>query len=333
MSTKLRWSRGFTLIELLVVIAIIAVLIALLLPAVQQAREAARRTQCRNNLKQLGLALHNYHDTAQRFPYSASGFAQGTLAAIPLAKVHTWSEFILPYIEQGALYNQLNFNADCWDSVGTNSNYALLFSKHFPFQSCPSNPYTGGFVTFKGNGFDPGSWSTQQVMCYAPSAGPAWQFGNANTGNSWGGVAPDCTSAAGTPWCSVPTSGIYTNDPGQMPGVFSGTGVACSSMRDIVDGTSNVFMVLERRGELLTNSAMFTDNWQGVITGLKPNSPSINMSSDTAYTTNGGASSYHVGGVHALRCDGSVMFVSNNIDFATYNYLGNKADGNVIGSY
>src|SRR4051794_39159605 len=99
MSTLRRSHRlGFTLIELLVVIAIIAVLIALLLPAVQQAREAARRTQCKNNLKQIGLALHNYHDSVGMFPYAST---------YPMnAPKHTWVELILPYIDSAPLYSQ-----------------------------------------------------------------------------------------------------------------------------------------------------------------------------------------------------------------------------------
>jgi len=97
--TKARKHRGFTLIELLVVIAIIAILIALLLPAVQQAREAARRTECKNNLKQIGLAIHNYHDSFNTIP---PGWIGGT--------GYSWQIFLLPGVEQSNLYNALNFN-------------------------------------------------------------------------------------------------------------------------------------------------------------------------------------------------------------------------------
>ena len=109
---KSKW-RGFTLIELLVVIAIIAVLIALLLPAVQQAREAARRTQCKNNLKQIGLACHNYHDTAKQFPQNWSG--RGLSESVRGDWTNSfgdfgWAVMALPYFDQAPLYNQFNFN-------------------------------------------------------------------------------------------------------------------------------------------------------------------------------------------------------------------------------
>jgi len=111
---------GFTLVELLVVIAIIGILVALLLPAVQAAREAARRTQCTNNLKQLGLALHNYHDTYKSFP--ARGVFGAANTGPPMrAYHHTWIEAILPFIEQQPLYDSVNHNAPVWGQpiVGT----------------------------------------------------------------------------------------------------------------------------------------------------------------------------------------------------------------------
>ena len=118
MSRNISRKKGFTLIELLVVIAIIAILIALLLPAVQQAREAARRsTTCKNNMKQLGLALHNYHDAHTKFPYSSANNAMvWTQAGDPILNTSGWT-LLLPYLEQSALYNQFNFAAAQRDST------------------------------------------------------------------------------------------------------------------------------------------------------------------------------------------------------------------------
>jgi prepilin-type N-terminal cleavage/methylation domain-containing protein len=144
--------RAFTLIELLVVIAIIAILIALLLPAVQQAREAARRTQCRNNLKQLGLAFHNYHDVHDRFPptqimvyYTAPNYGG------PAPRNHTWVSLILPYMDQAPLYNQINFEAPIWNGASSDSSLAQTDSSGSPIVSasvpgltCPSDPGFGG---------------------------------------------------------------------------------------------------------------------------------------------------------------------------------------------
>lgn len=138
---------GFTLIELLVVIAIIAILIALLLPAVQQAREAARRTQCKNNMKQLGLAMHNYHDVYKVFPIGASGGANGLGTGL---WGWPWSMRLLPYIEQSALFNQLNVgngalaantanlaNANSFSTANAGTNEQLL-TKQIPVFLCPT---------------------------------------------------------------------------------------------------------------------------------------------------------------------------------------------------
>jgi prepilin-type N-terminal cleavage/methylation domain-containing protein len=146
----IRKSRAFTLIELLVVIAIIAILIALLLPAVQQAREAARRTQCRNNLKQIGLALHNYHDTFQVLPYGWDTRGAG------------WSAMMLPYIEQGNLYGTLIFQESGpgnWDSGSANQKACESLIRAFfcPSMALPEHLNFNGIdarvpASYRGNG-------------------------------------------------------------------------------------------------------------------------------------------------------------------------------------
>jgi len=313
--------RGFTLIELLVVIAIIAILIALLLPAVQQAREAARRTECKNKIKQLGLALHNYHDTMLRFPYSGTG-ASG-------APIHTWNEFILPYIDQAPLYNLIDFNI----ANGAGTNATNLNNRLYTFQACPSNPYSSGTtavgnVGFYGDGFI--TWNTG-IMCYNAMGGPAQL--------NWGAQA-DCVPGYGaTPpttgsYCGVAGSANYTDSPGAAPGIFAQAGRVSSKIRDITDGTSNTIMLGEHRGELCIYQGIFSGNFGGTTTGLKINSPLINNNDASgSFTTNHGMSSYHVGGAHALMADGAVRFIGNNVDFATFNYLGGKSEGQVVGEF
>ncbi|MFK7777241.1 MAG: DUF1559 domain-containing protein, partial [Gimesia sp.] len=135
--------RGFTLIELLVVIAIIAILIALLLPAVQQAREAARRSTCKNSLKQIGLALHNYLDTHSTFPPGITRANQHPYAGVSgwnTGKV-LWSAFILPYMDQGPLYNKIDFSMP---DPGKNANNADVRSVKLSIYRCPSDPGTTG---------------------------------------------------------------------------------------------------------------------------------------------------------------------------------------------
>ena len=141
---SIRMRRGFTLIELLVVIAIIAVLIALLLPAVQAAREAARRAQCTNNLKQIGLAMHNYHQAVGSFPqgHSQSSSVLGTITAY--ANVTEWSAQaeMLPYMEQSPIYNAINFNYCSGIGYGAFCNYTAACRLVSGFM-CPSDTHCG----------------------------------------------------------------------------------------------------------------------------------------------------------------------------------------------
>ncbi len=136
---------GFTLIELLVVIAIIAILIALLLPAVQQAREAARRSTCKNNLKQIGLALHNYHDTHRSFPPS---YVDNYPAGTPFLNNDLgWGTFILPYMDQGPLYNNISSSGAMdvdWTTVADMTTGSTAYAKSvLPAFICPSDPMGG----------------------------------------------------------------------------------------------------------------------------------------------------------------------------------------------
>jgi prepilin-type N-terminal cleavage/methylation domain-containing protein len=330
--SRIRRYRAFTLIELLVVIAIIAVLIALLLPAVQQAREAARRTQCKNNLKQFGLALHNYHDTYLRFPYSTSGGQSLGVAGNPPVNIgtnHNWLEFILPFIEQTALYNQLNFTID--NCAGNNST--LLSNKTYAFQICPSNSYGTALTAINASpyySFCPPAGFTWMsgIMCYAPSAGPCLT-------NYWGvGVGLDCQAVGSPAYCAVPNSSHYTANPVSAPGAFAFTGIVATQIRDFNDGTSNTFLLCEKRGELNPYQGIWSTTQGGVISSLKINSPQISLAVTGAfYQNNSGASSFHTGGAHFLLTDGTVRVVSNNIDFVIYNYLGNKADGQAVGDF
>ena len=319
--------RGFTLIELLVVIAIIAVLIALLLPAVQQAREAARRSECKNKLKQLGLALHNYHDSLGVFPYGSTGGA---------APNHTWNEFILPYIDQAPLYNQIDWTI----ANGSGANATALNNRVYTFQTCPSNPYSGGKAAIDGAGFYGDgaiTWSTG-IMCYAVMAGPVqlnWGA-QADCAPGYGASPSTSATALGTTgsYCGVAGTWNYTDNPSAAPGVFAQAGRVSRRIRDITDGTTNTILLGERRGELCIYQGLFSGNFGGTTTGLKINTTLINnTNASSTYPTNHGMSSYHVGGAHAVMGDGSVRFLSNNIDFPTFNYLGGKSEGQVVGDF
>jgi prepilin-type N-terminal cleavage/methylation domain-containing protein/prepilin-type processing-associated H-X9-DG protein len=227
--------RGFTLIELLVVIAIIAVLIALLLPAVQAAREAARRAQCTNNLKQIGLAMHNYHQTIDRFPLGMSqSFAT---ANTTYANWGEWSAqaMLLPYMEQSPIYNSINFGFDMIYGLGGSVNLTASTRVITAFL-CPSdsNAAFGGaptssqatYANYGGNC----TWSPS-INSYRGSVGTTTSAYGYQTG--YAACEPDPFNiAGGNPGCSSNSTGLFTY-------------WNCYGIRDCGDGTSNTVAFAE----------------------------------------------------------------------------------------
>jgi prepilin-type N-terminal cleavage/methylation domain-containing protein len=307
-------SLGFTLIELLVVIAIIGVLIALLLPAVQQAREAARRAQCVNNLKQIGLAIHNYIDASGTVP----GNSPGWITAIGLPT--TWMARILPYMDQSAIYDSLNMGQG---HNGGNIVYGVISNKTAINRSissyvCPSDPYHSTHSWDIYRQFLPGR--TQMVNYCGVITGP---FTYSGTG----------------PW----QEGIFQPQDGAVyasGGMWGLPGSDKTKLKDIADGTSKTFAVMEKQGmaiepdgtknsqswvsaiEWWTLGRYFTGNevvWQmspiimpeewGINPRFFPNQYYYYVMGTWNY-----AASFHPGGVNGLLTDGSIQFVGNSID-------------------
>jgi prepilin-type N-terminal cleavage/methylation domain-containing protein/prepilin-type processing-associated H-X9-DG protein len=343
--------KGFTLIELLVVIAIIAVLIALLLPAVQAAREAARRIQCTNNMKQIGLALHNYHSQFNSFPM---GSGSGVLTFPPpvyYAK-ECWSihAAILPQLEQSALYNAINFN---WD-VDYAGNLTVLNTQVIAFL-CPSDP----------NGTQFGNNNTTGNNCYFGSVGTTTDI-----------LAGNPTSVPTL--AAVPTTGLFAFQQSK-------------SIATVTDGTSNTIAIAEstvgstteRAGQKLiglvnvafpagalqsnafnspaavlagiaacstvwstspTVDMQRGDNWvQGAMCATLFNTivPPNGQSDEWAYCSSVGSGacsnisnvdSYHPGGANIGMADGSVRFAKNSVSQNTWWGLGTIGGGEVISS-
>ena len=320
--SKLRRGRGFTLIELLVVIAIIAVLIALLLPAVQQAREAARRTQCKNNLKQYGLAMANYHDVHLMYPLGGTG---GCCTVRPALG---FQARLLPFLDQAAIFNQIDFSAaDANGQVLSDGKTLRLHT--LTVAMCPSDG--SSIPTLNG-------WAQTN---YDASLGSQGNVSNPNNGT--------CNPYQQFAQFVTPNNGD-TLDPSKISGMGSRDGPTVR-IKDVTDGTSNTIHM----GEVLpscndhSSGGMWHSNGMG-------NFHSATIVPINDYTTCSWASagqikvpgctgqdkwniswgfrSRHVGGAQFLFVDGSIHFLSENINHnLTYQRLGGKADGQVLGEY
>ncbi len=324
---RARRSRGFTLIELLVVIAIIAILIALLLPAVQQAREAARRTQCRNNMKQLGLAIHNYHDNFRVFPY-AWGSNQ-----------EAWSALVLPGLDQAPLYNTL-----VWQNSGTDS-WTSFTSAHFAW---PNKVACGTLIpAFRCPSMvQDAHVSNQGIPDRVPTS---YRVVSGSLPSS------DDASTRVAPYNVAPYTALETAN---LDGIMFGA--SSTSLRDVTDGSSNTLMVGESYADnsyvkdgqgmdywcffvpQLNNSGSATSWRPGALSGTEH----TEVAGSTLFAINSRLNplahgtqmeiafgSYHIGGAFFTLGDGSVRFLSENIDLNLYRGLGSCRGGEIPGEF
>jgi len=332
--------NGFTLIELLVVIAIIAILIALLLPAVQQAREAARRTQCKNNLKQIALAMHNYESSNNALPPS--------MAIVPtITSNASWSIHgrLLPFMEQVNLYSQIDLSR-AW------GNFPIISNFRVPGYVCPSDPKSdrardtgtnGIFLMPTCYGFNFGTWLVYNPATGQGGDGIAFPNSRIRISSITDGTSNTLLASEVHAWTAYTRNGgpPSTTVPGNAATValYAASGLKDRILPATQDGTGH------------TEWANGHSHHSGFTTTLTPNSNVIFVDAGVTYRNTDYASrqegsnttsvsysalnsrSYHTGIVQSALCDGSVRSFSSNIDLSIWRALGTRDGGEVLGEF
>jgi prepilin-type N-terminal cleavage/methylation domain-containing protein len=299
-----RYRGAFTLVELLVVIAIIGLLVALLLPAIQAAREASRRSQCSNNLKQLGVAVHNFEAAHKRLPpgarYNNAGRRGGSVFL-----------FLLPYLEEGGLASSINLKSPNVDAEVA-AHPTLRSQIVAPF-ICPSDNHERVLM---GNA----------VHNYAASRGPTAVY-----------INPACPCPLRPEWSALTLAPL--DDAARFAGPFTRVGTT-AKLSQITDGVSKTIFFGEVRPGCSEHARVgwaFTNNGHGYCTTLIPinfdtcnDEAPDNCARSCNWTTEVGFKSAHTGGAQFLLGDGSVHFIPESIDHQAYQNLGAKNDGNTV---
>lgn len=335
-----RHATGFTLIELLVVVAVIAILTALLLPAVQQAREAARRTQCRNNLKQIGLAVHNYVASFDRLPPS--------MAIVPTATNNaSWSVHgrIMPYLDQANAYNRIDLQQN-WSSA---VNAPVVNGWRVPVYVCPSDPKSDQARLAQGvnlyctnYGFNFGSWFVYDPVTGAGGDGLFFPNAALRLSAITDGASNTLLASEVKSWQA------YTRN---APPPSTATPQTVAEVVAAVDvGLKDRIQLATRDGTGHTEWANGHSHHSGFTTTLPPNTfvawtyQGVTFDADFAARQEGSSTSqasysaitsrsYHVGVVHALLSDGAVRAVSSQIDLGVWRSLGSRAGGEIVGDF